>query len=470
MWQEYVQSKPVSKTKKTFTHLLDALLARHGYVAYIPIILVIISMFCGASWQIFWSTTDPARYQCYALTFWFGSNATELLPASQCSFLNISGAQPAFHMLPLEYPPLTLLPFSLALLAPLPYYQLVFALMMSLTAVLVYWVLLRYGPRGAALAFACYLFIGALATAEGRFDLLPAALTLLCVLAAERKHWTAAYIALAFGVLIKLYPLLLLPALFIAEQQAAGRFHTPPNSLAARSILQQVWYTLSGARHWRWQNCLLCLGILAGVTGGFALLNFQGAILSQFSYFAHRPMQVEATGSMFLWVASWLGLPLTIDTSYGSLNIVSSLDGVVSFAGMLCLVAGCFYTLYIQWRGKLDVTQTSIALLLIFIVTGKVFSPQYLIWLMPLLAYAGAFDALWLFSWGAISFLTSYVYIFFYSYIFRFSDPRLIPYTPGFFETVSTRNAFFVLITLAYLFNWFQFRQRKPLPPFTVEE
>ena len=207
--------------KKHFISAWDALLARSGIVAYMPIIVVVILMFCGASWQIFWPSTDAARYQCYALVFWLGSSGMQVLPASQCAFLHASTLNLApFHTLPFEYPPLTLVLFSLSLLAPIPFYQLVFAMWMALTSVLIYWLLLRYGPRGAAMTFALYALVGAWATAEGRFDLVPAALTLLCVLAAERKYWTAAYIALAFGTLLKIYPLLLLPALFIAEQWA----------------------------------------------------------------------------------------------------------------------------------------------------------------------------------------------------------------------------------------------------------
>jgi hypothetical protein len=120
-----------------------------------------------------------------------------------------------------------------------------------------------------------------------------------------------------------------------------------------------------------------------------------------------------------------------------------------------------------QWRGKLDITQTSIALLLVFIATGKVFSPQYIIWLMPLLAYAGAFDTFWLLIWVALSGLTSFIQIFFYT---RLINSLLIPYTPGFFEAITLRNTLFVLITLAYLFNWFQARQRRPLPPSTTSK
>ncbi|HZO74466.1 MAG TPA: hypothetical protein VFB60_19845 [Ktedonobacteraceae bacterium] len=419
-------------------------------------------MFCGASWQVFWSTTDAARYQCYALSFWFGSNGTKLLPESQCAFLHLTTAQTPFHLLPVEYPPLTLAVFSLALLLPLMYYQVAFAVLMSLVSVLIYWLLLRYGPRGAALTFATYIFIGALATAQGRFDLIPATLTLLCVIAAERKHWTTAYVALAFGVLLKLYPLLLLPGLFIAEQQVAGRLHIPAKSLTLRALLSQLGYTARGITSWRWQNFLIFLGIILGVSGAFSLLNFQGAVVNQLSYFTQRPIQIEATASTVLWLAHNFDQPFQVVYSYGSLNSLSSLSGIVGVISIALLIAGYAYILWQQWRGKLDITQTMIAFLFIFIATGKVFSPQYLIWLIPLLAYAGAFDTFWLFCWGSVSVLTTFIYSYLYAHL---SNPQLIYHIPGFFETIATRNAFFVLITLAYLFNWYQARQRKLLPP-----
>ncbi len=435
------------------------MLARRGMSAYLPIIIATIITFCGVSWQIFWTTTDAARYQCYALTFWLGSNATKLLPLSQCLFLHTSGMQAPFHMLPLEYPPLTLLPFSLALLAPLPYYQVVFALLMALTSVLIYWLLLRYGPRGAGLVFALYLLAGAWATAETRFDLLPAALTLLCIVAAEHKHWTFAYIALAFGVLLKLYPILLFPALFIAEQRFAHCLYSPSRNMTLKTLPGEVWRTLRGTRQWRWKNSFVFLSIVSGVTGAFALLNFRGAIVSQLSYFIGRPVQVEATSSTFLWLAAQFGFPAGVVYTYGSLNIVSALNGAVSFVGILAFIAGSLYAVYLQWSGRTDIVQTSIALLLVFVATGKVFSPQYLIWILPLLAYSGAFDSFWLLCWGAISVLTTYIYAYLYT---RTTEPLLVPFVSGFTQTVSIRNMFFVLVTLAYLFNWFHVRRRKP--------
>src|SRR5258708_35302846 len=92
------------------------------------------------------------------------------------------------------------------------------------------------------------MLIGAWGIAVGRFDLVPAALTLLCVIAADRQRWTYAYIALDFAFLLKIYPLLFLPALFIAEQQDARRFYTPHQSLKQAYLLGELIQTLPAIR------------------------------------------------------------------------------------------------------------------------------------------------------------------------------------------------------------------------------
>src|SRR5437763_11142853 len=179
--QEQTTHSQTIEIRKSRTHLWDALLPQSGVVASLPIIIVSIVILGAASLQIFWLNTDVARYQCYALTFWLGGHATNLLPPAQCAFLPASAlAQPPLHLLPIEYPPLTLGLFSPGFFAPLPYYQAIFALLMALTSVLIYRLLLHNGPRGAAFTFALYLLIGAGATAVERFDLAPAAFTLLC--------------------------------------------------------------------------------------------------------------------------------------------------------------------------------------------------------------------------------------------------------------------------------------------------
>src|SRR5437660_855376 len=77
---------------------------------YLP--LVSGALFCETAWLVSIAPTDVTHYACYGLTFWLGSSATLQLPQGWCTFLHVTTAQPALYMLPLEYPPLTILPFS----------------------------------------------------------------------------------------------------------------------------------------------------------------------------------------------------------------------------------------------------------------------------------------------------------------------------------------------------------------------
>jgi hypothetical protein len=206
---------------------------------------------------------------------------------------------------------------------------------------------------------------------------------------------------------------------------------------------------------------LLFFSLVLGITGFFAIFNFNGAILSQVSYFANRPLQIESIGSTLLWLGTLIGFPVHIVFTFGSINMVSELGGAVSNLSEILFIAGYIYSISLQWRGKLDIVQTCIALLLVFIATGKVFSPQYLIWLIPLLAYSGAFDVLWIVVWGSISLLTTIIFPYFYT---RTIDSAKIPYLPGFIQIVSARNLLFVLLTFAYLLNWFNIRKHHALP------
>lgn len=473
MWRELIKQITIDQSKPFSFNLLLILLQntsqiRSRRMAHLPILVAILLLFGAISWEFFLPLTDPdpARYQCYALAFWFGTSATHWLPSAQCMFLNIVNQQPAFHVLPFEYPPLTIFVFSLPLLVPSPYYLAAFALLMATVTAVTYWLLQRYGPSGSPFAFVFYLLIGVPAIALVRFDLLPALLTLLCLIAVERHQWKMSYCLLACGILLKIYPILLFPALFIAEQQALGRLYVPADDLAWRDVPKQFWHILQSVTSWYWQNCLIFLTLLVTTTGIFALIDFHGAVISQLSYFLQRPVQIESTGSTVLWIAQHIGIPWQkIEYSYGSINIVSDkLGQTISLMGMCCLILGVLYILWLQLHKKLDIVQASIALILVFLATEKTFSPQYLMWLIPLLAYAGAFNRFWLFCWGVISLLTAILYIFFYSQLPTSIDAHIIILPTGFLPVVNARNILFVFVTLAYLFNWWQIRRRRWLP------
>ena len=431
----------VRSTARLVDSIWQALVARNGIVAYLPISVAIVLLFCGSFTQIFGKYTDALHYQYDATMFWRGG----------------SGIKP-FHVLPPEYPPFSLSIFSLALIAPSHYYQITFALWMALAALAIYWLLLRYGPRGSALACAFYLVIGAWATAESRFDLVPAGLTLLCLIAAEQRRWTLAYVALAFGVLLKIYPLLLLPPLFIAEQVANGRFHSPSVSARLQTMPGEFLRTLRGATQWSWKNMLLFWCLILVISGIFALLNFQNAVIAPLSYFVERPIHVESLGSLVLWLATLFGHPAAIVHSFYSINVMSDLDNTVALACSMLFVLGYGVTIFWQWRGKLNLSQVFVTLILIFIVTGKVFSPQYLIWLIPLLAYNGSFHRPWVVIWSCIFLLTTIIYPDMYTLTMGL---RVSAYVPAFILLVAARNVLLLLSTLAFLSGWWNINWRK---------
>src|SRR5262249_53414723 len=109
------------------------------------------------------------------------------LPAGLIQFVSAQSPAQPFHALPNEYPALAMLPFLLGLVVPAYWYQVAFAVWMALIAAAIYLVLLRWCSRWAAIAYAFYLVVGGWATVVGRFDIIPAALTLLAVICAERK-------------------------------------------------------------------------------------------------------------------------------------------------------------------------------------------------------------------------------------------------------------------------------------------
>jgi hypothetical protein len=59
-------------------------------------------------------------------------------------------------------------------------------------------------------------------------------------------------------------------------------------------------------------------------------------------------------------------------------------------------MGGCLWVYWRQMRGRLTVGQAFLACLCAVLVTNKIFSPQYLIWVLPVVAYIEGFDAVWL--------------------------------------------------------------------------
>lgn len=394
--------------------------------------------------------SDAQIYQCYAVAFWQGLSGLDNLPLRQCVFMIYSykyiiapagqsllyvmqqhglpshliqfvaaqSPKQAYHALPYEYPWPALLPFSLGLVASAKWYQSAFAIWMILLAACLYFVLQYWRSRGTALAYILYLMVGGWATVAARFDIVPAMLTLFAVICAERKRWNWAFVLLALAAISKLYPVtLLVPFLLALHQKTPGK-----------------WYG------WRkWLPVGLFVGICILAIGVSLFLSVEGT-LQPLVYFGYRPAEVESVSVSILWLFSLQGkTSLTYATTFGSLNILSPLYSNVASRMMVLLVIGLLYTWWLQWRKYIDLGMACLLTLLIVIVTGKVFSPQYLIWVIPLVAYVGQSNWLWILFWTVVGLLTGWIY----PYLFHLF--RIHPFYSSLFYSVTAVRNFLLL-------------------------
>ena len=381
---------------------------------------------------------DPVEYHAYATAFWNGP--------------------PRFHAFPKEYPPLSLIPFSLTLFPPSSvHYFWVFALWMGLIVCLSYLWFARARSRTKAITYALYLLIGATSTLLMRFDVLPALVTLGALVLAERKRYLWAYGLLAIGVLLKLYPGLLVPVLMAGHWREMASAHQASADEDERDWCQPLaafWRGSTGtitnereALRTVWQRSkgvLSGLGMFIFVTllgfGIPALINFSGT-RSEFTYALARPIQIESVPASLLWLGAFLGFPVTPNLSFNSLNLVGPLESPMKLLSLLVLVGGMLLVCWRVLRGKLSLGQGFVALVAVILASNKLLSPQYLLWILPLVAYVEGFDLLWL----TICALTTLIFPFLYH---TRQPVLLVPTNPWFLPMIALRNALLVAATV----------------------
>jgi hypothetical protein len=102
-----------------------------------------------------------------------------------------------------------------------------------------------------------------------------------------------------------------------------------------------------------------------------------------------RPLQIESLGAAALIVAHHVGgLALTMRTGFGSQNLVGALPHDVGRVLTVLQVAAILGVWAWFWRGDTGarerVVAASAASVCAFVALGNVLSPQFLIWLVPL--------------------------------------------------------------------------------------
>lgn len=280
-----------------------------------------------------------------------------------------AGAVP-YRDFSLEYPPGALPVFVLPSLAPADDYRTVFELLMGVCgAVMVVLVVATLAAVGAGRArlFAAAAFAGLAPLALGpvvltRFDLWPAMLTagVLAALAGGRSR--IGFGVLALAATAKIYPLVLLPLALVYVARRRG---------AREAVV-----------------CLVVLtAVLAVVLVPFAILAPDG-LVNSFERQTGRPLQIETLGASILLAAHQLGwyAPTVVD-SFGSQNLAGGLPDALATAEtalQILAVIGVWVLFATARGGREQLLAASAAAVTAFVSLGKVLSPQFLIWLVPL--------------------------------------------------------------------------------------
>jgi Glycosyltransferase family 87 len=329
------------------------------------------------------------------------------------------------HRLPTEYPILAMVPFSLTLPPAGIDYAWVFSFAMAALFFVGWIAVARMAGRRAGVAYVVYLLVGGFGVILARYDLVPALVTVAAIAAAERKRWSIAYMLLGLGVLLKIYPVVLLPV-FAIQQVRSGT--SPP-----KAVTSALWFALT---------------VAAGVAASIALAG--PGWLDPLRFAIQRPVQVESVPATFLSLASLLGWPAAFDHTFNSFNITGPGDRVVSALFSAFFVIGSLFVLYRQATGRLTLRRACLACVCLLLATSKVLSTQYLIWVLPLVAIELELDPVWI----LICVLTTLIFpglYFLTALIDQAPEATATAYTWPFLVAVATRNALLVAATLAVL-------------------
>jgi hypothetical protein len=302
-----------------------------------------------------------------------------------------------------------------------------------LTLVL-YVALIHWSSRMIAFVALLYLLVSEQALLMERFDLLPTLLALAALWAATRGRFGWAQTWLALGVLAKIFPIFLAPVLLIAQARTVLARMPEPRSQEA--ILRALVPPLA-------RSC----AILLGITGvGFLLAAWRdpATALAPLTYAAHRPAQVESLLGSITWLGSLVGVPYTQVFTFGSVNWLGVIPDALVPWSFPALVIGCALVYLQQARGKLSLRAACVGVLCIVLLTNRVFSTQYLIWLVPFAAEADGFDFVWLLL-CALHVIENAIYPYSYSHYTATDVQR-------FALVVVLRNA--VLLALAVRLFW----------------
>lgn len=335
---------------------------------------------------------------------------------------NIFEGQLPYRDFALEYPPLSLLFFLLPrLIASSPdRYAVVFGtetLLFSLLGLFLIAVLsrrLKLVPWKSLLIYTIALLaIGPIISRQ--YDIFPAVTVLLAFYAfLAGKHKTS-WALLALATLTKIYPVAFVPLFLLCY------------------ICNRQYQLI--------RSGIITFAITAlAITIPFMISSPEG-FLTSFSYHAQRGIQIESTYSSILLLGSKLGwLVVEPGFGFGSWNLVGPVADTLARISVILLpvsLLATYWLIYRRMRLSLnpgnEILNYSLLIGTMLLATSKVLSPQYIIWLCPLIPlFSGRLKhALWA-VFVVVGALTYYIFPLHYT--------ELIDLNSGMIASLLARN------------------------------
>ena len=174
---------------------------------------------------------------------------------------------------------------------------------------------------------------------------------------------TAAYAMLGLSISFKLIPVIGLPFLIIADWRHPIR-----------------WRRLAAG--------MTALAVFAGAPFVVQWLISGSGVFWMFNFHANRGIQAETIYASALQFASLFGVPATVENKNYCYEIISSLSSTMKSVSLLLQLA--FYTglgINALWQGKRfdrrNALQSVCLAIVGAVILANVFSPQYLVWALP---------------------------------------------------------------------------------------
>ncbi|MFD9239495.1 glycosyltransferase 87 family protein [[Kitasatospora] papulosa] len=258
-----------------------------------------------------------------------------------------------------QYPPAA----ALAVLSPdlLPFleYASAFFVLILLCDALVFGLLLYAGGRPGMREAGTWLWVVGVPllgpTVYARYDLMVTAVAVAALLAGVRHPRVLGALA-AFGTLLKVWPVLLL-----VGTVRGGETRRAWSSAAVTAAV-------------------LALAAAVALPGAFAFLTFQ----------RDRGLEIESLGALVFHVARQFGWEGRVELRYGSMEFAGPHVALVSTLALALSVLAFGWLLVWRLRARTFAVHTpadaAFTAVLLFTVTSRVISPQYLVWPLGLAA------------------------------------------------------------------------------------